>query len=233
MGRFSVIDNNILDRQGILNLLKNFIFGSGDISIYDQNKIYNTGDKSFIIDTDNNEIRVVTATDDYVTGPYDESKWNKTTLSDTVGAGADKVVVISEYRPREPITKLWLTPDEFSSHYITIPGYKPGTEPDIPPVDPDDPINPDTTTGIILLFDQSEIPIVEDTGSADLSNLVMGGLVFDIEDEGIMSIEGLTSIDGGEQIVIDEQKDVSVNKSNPTSNEVILWIDTDLSDDIW
>ena len=233
MGRYHVIDNNILDKQGILNLLRNFIFGNSDIEIYDQKRLYKAGDKAFIIDTETGDIKVVTATQNNITGEYDPNKWSKTTLSDTVG-GADKVVVISEYRPVETVTKLWLTPDEFSTHYIAIPGYKPGTEPDDPdiPVDPDDPVI--DTNGIILIFENDEIPIVEDTSSAELGHLQSGEIVFDIEGEGIVSIEGLTSLDTDIRIVVDEQEDVSVNPNQPSDDEpIILWIDTDLSDDIW
>lgn len=233
MGKYRVIDNNIIDKQGILNLLKNFIFGNSDVEIYDQNRVYKAGDKAFIIDTITGNIKVVTATSNNVTGEYNPSKWTNTTLSDTVG-GADKVVVISEYRPVEAVTKLWLTPDEFSTHYIAIPGYKPGTEPDEPdiPVDPDDPVV--DTNGIILVFTNDEIPIVEDTGSAELGHLQSGEIVFDIEGEGVMNIDGLTSIDGNIQIIVDEQSDVSVNPNKPGDDEpIVLWIDTDLSDDIW
>lgn len=232
MGRFKVIDNNMLDKQGILNLLKHFIFGNHDISIYDQNKIYNAGDKSFIIDTTTGDITVVTASDDNITGPYDESKWNTITLADTVGSGADKVVVISQYRPRELITKIWLTPDEFSTHYIAMPGYKPGTEPDNPD-DPNPPIIDPNENGIILLFHEDEIPIVNDTGTADLAHLDIGELVFDIEGESIITVDGLTDIDTDVRIIVDEQGDVSVNNTKPGEEKIVLWIDTDLSDDIW
>lgn len=233
MGKYRVIDNNILDKQGILNLLKNFIFGDSDVEIYDQNRIYNIGDKAFIIDTITGETTVVTATVNNVTGEYNPEKWTNATLANSVG-GADKVVVISEYRPVEPVTKLWLTPDEFSTHYIAIPGYKPGTEPDEPdiPVDPDPPVI--DTNGIILLFTDDGIPIVEDTGNANLSHLVSGDIVFDIEGEGVVNIEGLTSLDTDIRVIVDEQEDVSVNPNKPHEDEpIILWIDTDLSDDIW
>ena len=235
MGKFSVIDNNILDKQGILNLLKQFIFGNSDIELYDQDKVYKFGDKSYIIDTLTGDINVITATSDNVTGEYDPTKWNNITLADTVGGGTDKVVVISEYRPRDRVTKLWLTPDEFSSHYIAIPGYKPGTDdPEYPPIDPDDPSVDPNTEGIILLFTTNDIPIVDDTNTADLSHIETGEIVFDIEGEGVMSVHGLTNIQGKNEFVIDEQEDIHVNANEPdTDKYAILWIDTDLSDDIW
>lgn len=229
MGRFSVIDSNILDKQGILNLLRQFIFGNSDIGIYDQDRVYKRGDKTFIIDTTTGDIQVVTAIKDNVTGPFDDSVWNNITLSDTIGSGADKVIVISKYRPRDPITRLWLTPDEFSTHYIMIPGYEPD------PDDPDEPEIPtDDTPGIILTFDEFRIPLVDDTATADLSHLVAGDIVFDIESIGVMSVDGLTNIDEEGQIVIDEQADVGISANSANiSNNSVLWIDTDLSDDIW
>lgn len=236
MGRYRVIDNNIIDRQGILNLLKNFIFGSSDVEIYDRNRKYKIGDKAFIIDTTTGDIKVVTANQNNVTGEYDPSKWVNATLSDSIG-GSDKVIVISKYRPREMITKLWLTPDEFGTHYIAMPGYQPGTEPepDEPggdPIIPPDPPIVDNDDG--LIFISNEIPIVDDTNTAELGHLISGDIVLDIEGEGIMNIEGLTSLVNGFNLIIDEQEDVLVSPNEPINDDrIILWIDTDLSDDIW
>ena len=227
MGRFNVIDSNILDKQGILNLLRQFIFGNADISIYDQDRVYSRGDKAFIINPATGDIQVVISDKDNVTGPFDETKWKNITLSDTIGSGADKAVIISEYRPTDPVTKIWLTPDEFSTHYITIPGEKPEVE------EPDEPITPDTTRGSIMLFHEEAIPMVEDTDTADLGHLSIGDLVFDIEGVSNVSVEGLTYINENDEIIIDEQRDVDVGDNTPTLEVSGIWVDTDLSDDTW
>ena len=226
MGKYRVIDNNILDKQGILNLLKNFIFGSSDVEIYDRNRKYKIGDKAFIIDTITGNIKVVTAKQNNITGDYDPTKWVNATLADTVG-GADKVVVISPYRPTDKV----ITPDEFNTHYIAMPGYKPGDEPDEPDTPVDPPIADD---GSGLVFLGNEIPMVDDINIADLAHLVSGDIVIDIENQGMLNVNGLTSMSNGFTLIIDEQEDVSVSSTEPTDEEsIILWIDTDLSDDIW
>ena len=218
MGRFTVIDNNIIDKQGILNLLKNFIFGNASVEIYDQNKVYNSGDKSFVIDGNTGDIKVVTATENNVTGIYDPSKWNDMTLADTIGSGLDDVLVISDQEPTERITQIWLMPESYSTHYITVPEI-----PDEPEENPE---------GIALLF-MDGIPIVEDTNTADLTTLDVGDMVFDIEDISTLSIDNLIDIKNADNVVIDEQDDILIHDDPPPSTDTstILWVDTDLTDD--
>lgn len=223
MGRYSVIDNNILDKQGILNLLKNFIFGNSPVEIYDQNKTYNINDKAFIIDTTTGDIKVVTAIDNGVTGPYDPTKWDDMTLVDAIGTGLDDVVVISETEPDNKIVQIWLTPNEYSEHYITVPD-PPPTPPDIPGENESSVVN--------LLFTNKAVPIVDDADTADLNYLDAGDIVFDWEGDGDVVISGLTSVDSKEVITIDEQEDILVDDDPPTNTDhAILWVDTDLSDD--
>lgn len=214
MGRFSVIDNNIIDKQGIVNLLKNFIFGNSSVEIYDQNKVYNSGDKAFVFDIATGDIKVVTATEDNVTGQYDVSKWNDMTLADTIGSGLDDVLVISDKEPTERITQIWLMPESYSTHYITAP--------EVPE---------EESEGTALLF-MGGIPFVEDTDTADLSDLDVGGMVFDVEGVGTLTVDGLTDIKNSNDLIIDEQGDVLVHDDPPKeTDKPILWMDTDLTDD--
>ena len=220
MGRYSVIDNNIIDKQGILNILKNFIFGSTNVEIYDQNKTYNSGDKAFVIDASTGDIKVVTATEDGVTGPYNPNNWNDMTLADTIGNGLDDVVVISETEPTERMTQIWLTPKEYSTHYIDVPNSS--VEPDIP----------DNTKGSIMLFSNDSVPMVEDTNTADLNYLDIGDIVFDWEGGSTLTVDGLTNIQTINTILVDDQEDIEVNKIIPDNNDPShVWFDIDLSDD--
>lgn len=219
MGRFTVVDNNILDRQGILNLLKNFIFGNTTISIYDQNKVYNSGDKAFIIDASTGDIEVVTATENGVTGPYNPNKWTNMTLADTIGSGLDDVVVISPSYPTEEMTQIWLTPNEYSYHSIEVP---------------DQPTPPEPITGssINLLFTNA-FPITEEAEyDGNLSSLNFGDIVIDWEDGRSLDVDGLTNIDSNVVMLLDEQDDISVSPTKPDeADPSIIWIDTDLTDD--
>ena len=223
MGRFNVIDNNVIDKQGILNILKNFIFGNASVEIYDQNKTYNTADKAFIIDATTGDIKVVTARENNVTGPYNPEKWSDMTLADTIGSGLDDIVVISAIEPTNKITQLWLTPDEYSTHYITMPDE---------PVIPDEPDEPISTMS--LIFTNSAIPIVEDADtSAELDSLDIGDIVLDWEGEGTMVVQGLTDIESDHEMLIDEQEDISVDEDKPDKTDPhLLWVDTDITDDI-
>ena len=223
MGRYTVIDNNIIDKQGILNIIKNFIFGTASVEIYDQNKTYNSGDKAFVIDALSGDIKVVTAIENGITGTYNPEKWNDMTLADTIGTGLDDVIVISESEPTARMAQIWLTPNEYSTHYINAPNSS--VDPDVPPIDPN-------VRGRVMLFTNSAVPIVEDTTTANLTHLDIGDIVFDWEGENTLSIEGLTDIYNDETIIVDEQDDIVVDDDNPGSSHYSsVWFDTDLTDD--
>ena len=217
MGRFTVIDSNIIDKQGILNLLKNFIFGNSQIEIYDQDKIYNKGDKVYVIDSATGDIKVVTAIADGITGPYNSNKWNDMTLTDSIERGLDDVIVISPSEPTSRLVQMWLTPNGYSTHLIPAPI-------EIPVVDDENSVN--------IVFINGAIPIVEDVNNADLDYLSIGDLVFDWEGEGEIVIPGVSDIESGSELIVDEQDDVEVSDDEPgASNVAFIWIDTDLTDD--
>ena len=218
MGRFTVIDSNILDKQGILNLLKNFIFGNSQIEIYDRDKVYNKGDKVYVIDSITGDIKVVTAIADGITGPYDSNKWNDMTLTDSIERGLDDVIVISPTEPTSRLVQMWLTPDSYSTHLIAAPIV-------IPDID-------DEENGVNIVFINGAIPIVEDADTAELDYLEIGDIVFDWEGEGDIVIPGMTDINTDSELIVDEQEDVEVSDDAPAlSHHAFIWIDTDLTDD--
>ena len=215
MAGYNVVDSNILDKQGILNILRHFIFGDSEIELYDQGKVYNTGDIAYIIDSKTGSVKIITALTNDITGPFDNNKWDYSTLTDTINKGIEDTVVIQYHEPTRKHVQIWLTPDSYSSHYIPWP------ESESPSIPDDGMMN--------IIFIDNAVPMVDDVESANLDYLDIGDLIFDWEGEGEYVLE---DTDDDDVIYIDEQNDIEISDDKPEpTNPAILWIDTDLTDD--
>ena len=159
----SIIGNNIIDRQSVINLLKKFIFKNNPIELYDKERTYNTDDLVFVVNSSSGRITISRAREDGITGQYNSIQWEELGILDF--SDIEDYIVISRYQPTSKRTKMWLTPDEYSEHSMPIPEIQPEPEP---------------LEGIPqLLIDEGAIPLVEDTESG-LDYLDIGHLVFDI-----------------------------------------------------
>lgn len=215
MASYNVVDSNILDKQGILNILRHFIFGESDIELYDQGKVYDTGDIAYIIDSKTGSVKIITALSNGITGPFNPDKWDYSTLTDAINKGIEDTVVIQYYEPKRQHVQIWLTPDSYSSHYIPWP------EEEVPPIPEDGRMD--------IVFLNNAVPMVDDADSINLDHLDIGDLVFDWEGEGDYIIE---DTDEDDILYIDEQEDIEISSDKPEpSNPAFLWIDTDLTDD--
>lgn len=214
MNKYKVIDNNILDKQSILNVLRSFIFGNEEIQKYDENKIYNTNDKVYIIDKFTGKVQVVRAITNDITGEYNPEYWVEITLGDLFEAELDSSVIISNLEPVAPSVQMWFEPKSYSEYYLDTP------EPEIPPVN---------MRRMNLIFTDDSVPMVEDTDSIDLPEIDVGDVVFDHEGERVYDTGELPTTN---EQAVDEQEDILISDTPPSiSDPAYIWGDTDLTDD--
>lgn len=110
----------------MLEIMKTYMFGDKKIEIYDEDKIYNKGDIIVSFNPNTGKTDVIQATEDNITGPFDESKWENTSIINTVHAGKiDNMIVIdSEESSTTPETKVWFQVQgikDFHPGYDLIP----------------------------------------------------------------------------------------------------------------
>lgn len=206
--------SNKKDRESLLNLLKEYIFGNTAIEKYDPNKVYNTGDVVYIIDELTGKITFIQAPTDGITGPYNPDDWEVKDIDAAIDAAITDVIILSTYQPTQKINRLWIQPIEYGFHTLPEP---------IPTYDGDK---------FSMLF-AGEIPIVEEIDSTLDSSLVDGDIVLDTEGEYSMEVDQDTIDkfrDGG-LITIDEQEDVDVSETEPSGDRALAWFDTDITDD--
>ena len=105
-------DPNILNIQ---QLLFSYIFGDDIPALYDENKIYNTGD--VILHLNENDVyEILGAKEDEITGPFNEEYWQKISLTDIIkdadilNGGGRNVIIISDVQPDIKSNKIWLKP---------------------------------------------------------------------------------------------------------------------------
>lgn len=82
-----------------INLLSSFVFGGVNVGPYEPGLVYNKGDFIAKLDAAGN-ITVYKCLHNGVTGVYDESDWEYTTVKDNIGGGSAGVIV-SELKPGE------------------------------------------------------------------------------------------------------------------------------------
>lgn len=213
MASYSFVSNNNIDRSSAANLLRNFLFGNSSIELYNPTNVYRRGDYVYTIDEKTGNIHVYEAQESNITGPFDKSKWVSKSATDIVLSYSD-IIVQSPSEPTASTVKLWFMPIGYSIH-------------DIP-----DAYVPPLGDRISIVF-TGEIPIVEDTSTADLSNLVDGDIVIDWEGDGEYVSGTDTDFADVTHLYVDEQDDVLVGDNPPMNNNpAFLWVDTNLTDDV-
>jgi len=206
--------SNKNERESLLNLLKTYLFGNGDVEKYDPNKVYNAGDVVYIVDELTGKITIIQAPTDGITGPYNPDDWDVKDIDNAINTAINDLIMFSTYQPSEKINKLWIQPIEYGDHLLPEP---------IPLYDGDK---------YSMVF-TGEIPIVEDV-SADLNNtLTQGDIVLDTEGDYSMEIDQdiIDMFRDGGLFTIDEQEDVAVSNDKPTDGRAITWFDTDITDE--
>ena len=103
-------DPNILNLQ---QLYYSIIFGDKLPELYDENKIYMSGD-SILYLNENNVYDIYVSMEDDVTGPFNIDVWQKISLTDIIkngdiinGGGKD-LIMISDVKPDVKNNKIWL-----------------------------------------------------------------------------------------------------------------------------
>ena len=92
----------------MLELMKSYIFGDKKIEIYDEDKIYNKGDIIVSYNPSTGKTEVIQAKEDNITGPFDETKWENTSIINTVGAGKiDNMIIIDSEDKSTDDTRVW------------------------------------------------------------------------------------------------------------------------------
>lgn len=107
-------DPNIINYQ---QLYFNFIFGGNVPGIYDETKIYMTGDT--IIKLNEYDVYdIYVCKEDNVTGPFNIEFWQKVSLTEIIkngdiingGGGGRDLIMISDTQPDNKNNKIWLKP---------------------------------------------------------------------------------------------------------------------------
>ena len=105
-------DPNILNLQ---QLYYSFIFGDNIPGMYDENRIYNSGDVILYLN-ENNVYDILASKEDEVTGPFNEEYWQRISLTDIVkdgdilNGGGKNVIIVSDTQPEVKSNKLWMKP---------------------------------------------------------------------------------------------------------------------------
>lgn len=104
------------DTINIQQLYFNFIFGDKIPDMYDENKIYNTGDIILRLN-ENNVYEIFSCTTDNTTGPFNPIYWQKVSLTEIIkngdiinGGGGKDLIILSDNTPTEKNNKIWLKP---------------------------------------------------------------------------------------------------------------------------
>lgn len=215
MSGYKIVGNNINDKKGILNLLKEYVFGSDNLKEFNENTRYNKGD-IVIYKTYYDDYKILTANEDGIKGPFISSQWTSVNLQEIMSIGFDENIIISEYKPNNSITHLWFQPIKTRTVLLR--------EPEEKYVDP----IPDDINSVGLVINNNVIPIVDNVETADLSYLNAGDLVI----EAVNYSEG--NIDESEidmDVEIQTRHDYVVSDDTPSEIHPFLWIDTDTTDD--
>ena len=206
--------SNIQDRQSLLNLLKEYIFGNAPIEKYDPDKVYKKGDIVYIVDDLTGKITFIQAPTDGITGPYNPGDWEVKDIDAAINAAITDIIILSTYKPTQKINRLWVQPIEYGEHTLPEP---------VPVYDGDK----------YSMFFTGEIPIVEEIDNKLDSSLVKGDIVLDTEGNYSMEVDQdvIDMFRDGGLFTIDEQEDIDVSATKPTDNRAIAWFDTDITDD--
>lgn len=95
----------------------NFIFGGKAPQIYDENKIYNTGD--IILKKNEYDVYdIYVCKEDNVTGPFNIDLWQKVSLTEIIkngdiingGGGGRDLILVQDTQPDNKHNKIWLQP---------------------------------------------------------------------------------------------------------------------------
>lgn len=105
------------DIINIQQLYFNFIFGDKIPDMYDETKIYNTGDIILKLN-ENNVYEIFSCTTDNVTGPFDITYWQKVSLTEIIkngdlingGGGGKDLIILSDNQPANKNNKIWMQP---------------------------------------------------------------------------------------------------------------------------
>lgn len=105
------------DNINIHQLYFNFIFGDKIPDMYDETKIYNTGDIILKLN-ENNVYEIFSCTTDNVTGPFNINYWQKVSLTEIIkngdlingGGGGKNLILVSETQPTDKNNKIWMKP---------------------------------------------------------------------------------------------------------------------------
>lgn len=206
--------SNKNDRTSVLNLLKEYLFGNTNIDKYDPNKVYNTGDITYIIDELTGKIIFIQAPNNGITGPYNPSDWEVKDIDTAIDSAINDVIILSTYKPTQKNNRVWIQPIQYGSHTLPEP---------VPVYDGDK---------FSMLF-TGEIPIVEEIDGSVDSSLSQGDIVLDTEGEYSMEVDQnvIDMFRDGGLFTIDEQEDVDVSEVKPTDDRAFVWFDTDVTDD--
>ena len=236
----------------------NFIFGGKAPEIYDETKIYNTGD--VILKKNEYDVYdIYVCKEDNVTGRWEESQWEPADINSVIKMLNKKIIMISVKKPDHRYNRLWVQPIDQREMNIIQP--------------------PDSFdfTNIQLIF-EDEFPVVEEAEALTTSqeeNLSMdpGDLLFDYEGTSaeydsskvyntgdivylVDEVSGwlflYTCLEDGvtgewdntkwkqsysappeatNSLLIKSQDSVDIQDNQPDGNANVIWIDTDLSDD--
>lgn len=120
-------DPNILNFQ---QLYFSFIFGDNIPDVYDETKIYMSGDVILRMN-ENNVYDIYVCLEDYITGPFNEIYWQKISLTeiikngDIINGGGKNLIMISDTKPEVKNNKLWL--QEVNKYVVNSNVFFPGS----------------------------------------------------------------------------------------------------------
>lgn len=203
----------------LLQLLKNYIFGDKPVEEYSSSNVYNEGDLILYRKDDGTTV-VLKSLEDDVTGPFDETKWDEKSISETISnISLDKLCMISLVQPDDKSNIVWLYP---------IDKYEVSNLPTASQAIMEEFGKDIDFTKFTVLFSE-DFPVAEDEEVEDDTDIK---LYFDPEGEG-------ASIDSVEETFadsykykVDEQEDILVAGEAPAKFSIgQLLFDTDLSNE--
>lgn len=120
-------DNSIT----LLNLLKEYIFGTKEIKLYNKNKTYQKGDLIMYTNTEG-KMEILQCNSNNVTGMYDSNLWDNNIAADFLAGtkSTAKPIILAENEPTDPTNVMWvqlvktkdiqIEPIEYSSGTVII-----------------------------------------------------------------------------------------------------------------
>lgn len=192
----------------IIDVLSKYVFGNVAPTEYNPNTVYKKGEL-VLREVDGKVIVLQAIVEETTEGEFISSEWTSGSVAEVTTNSVTGVVSLSKFKPEYENNQLWLIPIDTREQVVI--DYEEGVPSDV--------------SRVTLIFEEEDYPITEDE---DLTNTDTP-LYFDPESE---STTYSSTLDDSYEMTLDEGE-VLVSNTAPDADDedVVLWIDTDISDD--